>query len=90
MEDCECKQWARIDPPGHPATNHHPNCPHVNDSLIDVWRLHLPGEKGGMVFDQHSHAVDAQEYEAVGDGLEITPEKMHREVYERLPEFEGF
>lgn len=69
-------------------TNHHPKCPHYNDSLMDVWKLaYMDGALA--YFDNEQDAIDAsqEEYE---DEVVITKEKMHREVFEQLPEFDGF
>lgn len=71
--------WARTD--GR-QTNHHPNCPHYNDSLMDVWKVTVDGVS--CYTDNEQDALDT-----VGDGT-ITRERMHREVFEQLPEFEGF
>jgi hypothetical protein len=38
---CECFNWARAHP--GPLTNHHPNCSHYNDSLMDVWKVTVGG-----------------------------------------------
>ncbi len=80
-----CMNWCRDDirvKDGaiHPMTNHHPRCEHVNDSLMDVWRVSLDGSS----YVTHEEPCD------LGDGLKVTPEKMHREIYEHLPEFDGF
>jgi hypothetical protein len=71
--------WARID---GLLTNHHPNCPHYNDSLIDVWRVSYEGS---------SYVVDREPTpDQLGEGEIVTKEKMHREIFENLPEFMGF
>lgn len=71
-------------------TNHHPKCEHVDASLIDVWRVNVPGESGGLIVDSEAAAIDAARDETGEEPLEITKEKMHREIYENLPEFGGF
>jgi len=78
MNECECVNWARADI--YPLTNHHPNCPRFNDSLIDVWKV----EYEGSSYYSDSEPESMDECEA------ITTEKMHREVYDNLEEFEGF
>src|SRR5688572_12638945 len=35
---CPCANWARSINLKY-LTNHHPNCPHYNDSLMDVWKV---------------------------------------------------
>lgn len=87
---CECVNWARD---GRDTLaiggkllipNHNPNCPRYNDSLMDVWR----------VTDGHStcyvdNAQDANDT-AGEEKVKVTLEKMHREIFNNLPEFEGF
>lgn len=68
-------------------TNHHPNCPHYNDSLIDVWYAEIDGNKCFCEDEQSCREIVGEE------GLEtatISQIKMHREVFENLPEFDGF
>lgn len=68
-----------------PMTNHHPNCEHVNASLIDVWKA----SDGPLSF----YTIDEAAAEAEADGCDditISRVKMHREIYENLPEFDGF
>jgi hypothetical protein len=67
--------------------NHHPHCPHYNDSLMDVWKV-SDGASDYYV-DNESDAIYAKEDEARGRAT-ITQEKMHREIFENLPEFDGF
>jgi hypothetical protein len=92
---CDCTTWARnsISAPYHMTgedgllliTNHHERCKHFNDSLIEVWK----------VSDGHSSYYDTSEPDAFDidlDNDEITVEKvtMHKEIYDNLPEFDGF
>lgn len=81
---CECVHWARAVNLKY-LTNHHPNCPHYNDSLIDVWKITV---NGTCYFDNEHEATNAVQ-EEFEDETTITKEKMHREVFEHLPEFEG-
>lgn len=71
-------------------TNHHPNCEHVDASLIDVWRVSIDG--AGYTTDSEANADEAVAlYAEDPDSVPtITKERMHREIYEQLPEFEGF
>lgn len=77
---CKCQLWCRADF-NQPLTNHHPNCPHVDDSLIDVWKIEYDG---ACCYTDDIEGMDIQE------GEKVTKEKMHKEVYEHLPDFEGF
>lgn len=87
---CACQSWCRTDIAFKggkplPCTNHHPNCTRVDESLIDVWKV-----DDGMT---HFYAATAEEasHEALDcEGITITPRKMHREIFEALPEFQGF
>jgi hypothetical protein len=85
-----CELWCRTDiafehGKPRPATNHHPRCEHVDASLIDVWKV---------TDGSSSYYTDSEEdarHEAVGcDDITITKAKMHQEIFEQLPEFEGF
>lgn len=78
---CECKNWARLFDGIHDkGTEHHPNCPRVDDSLIDVWRVSYDGSS--YVTDIEPDDLPACE--------KVTKEKMHREIYDQLPEHVGF
>lgn len=94
---CEiCQNWERVEDPykirtrkGLPVlTNHHPNCPHYNDSLMDVWKVSCHGSN--CYLDNEKDAEQAAETEGSGDTVAIVKTKMHREVFENLPEFDGF
>lgn len=67
--------------------NHHPNCPHYNDSLMDVYKVTVGG-----ISAYNEHLQDAKDTAGTEDENEATIEcvKMHREVFEYLPEFDGF
>ena len=90
---CECLNWPRGITPekwygrsvhGVPLlANHHPNCQHYNDSLIDVWKVTV--DERSCYVDNEQGALDT-----VGDSGLVSKEKMHKEVFEHLPEFEGF
>lgn len=90
---CEtCQNWARD---GRDSLaiggkllmpNHHPNCPRYNDSLMDVWKVTLDG-----VTCYVENEADAKDTSGEDDPKpEISRVKMHREIFENLPEFEGF
>ncbi len=93
---CECHNWARtLDPykiktrTGIPlVTNHHENCPHYNDSLMDVWKVTHGGTS--CYVDNEQDANDTAGAETSGDTVSIVKIKMHREIFENLPEFDGF
>lgn len=82
---CECANWARAVNTKY-LTNHHPHCPHYSDSLIDVWKMVVNGAT--HYFDNEQDVINAAQ-EEFEDETTITKEKMHREAYEQLPEFEG-
>lgn len=66
-----------------------PNQP-KNDT-IDVWRVHEPGRPGGCIFNNEADAILMKQEEwANGFTVEIAKEKMPREEFETLGEFEGF
>ena len=99
MNDCECKNWVRginEDPlyanlksaDGIPLLpNHSPNCPHYNDSLMDVYKVTVGGIS--CFVDNLQDAKDTAGEDDSGE-VELTHEKMHREVFENLREFDGF
>ena len=68
--------------------NHHPNCPHYNDSLMDVWKVSL--DHISCYVDNEQDANDTSGSEGSGDTISIVKMKIHREVFENLPEFDGF
>lgn len=80
---CECAHWARSINPKY-LTNHHENCQHYNDSLMVVWKV-SDGSSSFYVENEQ----DAREMAGCED-LTISQVKIHREVFEHLPEFEGF
>lgn len=87
---CDCKNWCRTDlkfKDGKllPCTKHHPRCVHVDDSLIDVWKV----DDGTTHYFDEDEATARQEAES-GENVTITKVKMHREIYDLLPEFSGF
>lgn len=91
---CECKNWARAESPykfstrsGIPlVTNHHPNCPHYSDSLMDVWKTTVDGVSAYTDNEQDAKDLFGDDWK----NATVTKEKMHREIFENLPEFEGF
>ncbi len=84
-----CMNWARACNPHAPQTNHHPSCEFVDKSLIDVFSVRVPGEEGGCVVESKALA-ERMANEDPAPPLEIVPQKMHRELFEQLPEFAGF
>lgn len=80
LEPCPCTSWAR-DGSG-PLTNHHRRCDHYNDSLIDVWRCEIDG--------RYCYVDNEPDASACDEGVTVTRERMHREVFDNLPEFDGF
>ena len=68
-------------------TNHHPNCEHVDASMIDVWKAELYGSS----FIAESEELVRREAADNPEGeIKISKIRMHREIYENLPEFNGF
>ena len=82
----DCLSWCRTD---GSKTNHHPRCEYVDESLIDVWRVTIPGESTGCICGSEEEAK-ALAGDDPDEPMEITKIKMHREIYENLPEFGGF
>lgn len=87
MQPCECFSWCRTDIQFRdgkplPMTNHHPRCPHVDDSLIDVWRITHEGRK---------LLVDSEPLpEELPDAATVEKIRMHREIFNATPEFQGW
>ena len=79
MMSCECDNWCRD--ASDLLTSHHHRCKHYTDSLIDVWRVTCDGAT--YVTDEEEDTDDVQH------GDIVTKERMHLEIYEQLPEFEG-
>lgn len=74
-----------------PFTNHHPDCPRYNESLIDVWKV--TDGRSWIAFDKEDGAKEELEYCMVDEdagAFWIVKEKMHKETYENLGEFEGW
>lgn len=68
-------------------TNHHANCPHYNESLMDVWKMTVNGVSG---YSDNAQDIEDWKQDEFEDETTVTKEKMHREIFEHLPEFEGF
>lgn len=82
--ECECISWCRASIT--PFTDHHPNCSKFNDSLIDVWKI----EHVFMCdFCYTDNINDLLEYKSDPD-IKITQEKLHKEIYDNMDEFQGF
>lgn len=84
-----CINWCREWSFNQPDTRHHQRCEYVDTSLMDVWRVQTPGDPGGCIVSSERQAREMAT-EDHGASLEVTPQKMHREIYERLEEFAGF
>lgn len=83
---CECAQWARSINRNY-LTNHHENCPRYNDSLMDAWKVTVDGRSAYCEHEQDARETAGDEQR---EEITVTKERMHREVFEHLPEFEGF
>ncbi len=97
MNICECANWARTDlshalksRDGIPlAPNHHPDCTHYNESLMDVWKVTCCGSR--CYVDSEVAAKEMQSLEEAGeDPVTVEKFRMHREIFENLPEFQGY
>lgn len=89
---CEiCQHWARAGAEacinGNLTTDHHANCPRYNDSLMDVYKVTVDGFGACYVEDLEVAKDTAGEDE---EKATIEAIKMHREIFENLPEFDGF
>ena len=71
------------------STNHHVNCPHYNDSLIDVWKI---TDSKITYWTNDEKYINDIAREDFGDlnNIKIIKEKIHKEIYDHLSEFEGF
>lgn len=97
---CECFNWARAglsvlpmikSKDGLPLmTTHHERCPHYNDSLIDVWKVEVGGVSSYNENEQDAIDTAGDDEDSPFEKPVITKEKMHREIFENLPEFDGF
>lgn len=76
--NCICVYWCRTD--GW-LTKHHPNCKHYNDSLMDVWIVDT-GD-GICCVD---NITELGEFEEI---VSIKKSKIHKEVFDYMPEFQG-
>lgn len=76
-----CLNWCRTD---GSMTDHHPRCEYVDESLIDVWKVSYDGRH------YYTDRDPADEPEVLCGDEVITKERMHREIYENLPDFAGF
>lgn len=74
---CKCIYWARTD--GF-LTTHHPNCEHYQKGLIDVWKVTVDGKSCYVEKEQDAIDTKGDDHKAV-----ITKERMHREIFDRLP-----
>lgn len=80
--NCECITWARTDLKSNGQnTLHHPNCKHVNESLMDVYKIKT--EVGICYVD---NIQDAENFEGA---LSFQETKMHKEIFDTLVEFES-
>ena len=82
LKPCLCRNWCRTVNLEY-LTNHHERCEHYDDSLISVWRV----EYDGLSYVTDEEPEWGKDLEG---GETVTKDVMHKEVYEQLPEFEGF
>jgi len=62
----------------------------MSDTEIEVWRVSLPGEKGGYIDRDFEKMVEGLRHMDVGSSLEVHKETMLATKYIALPEFTGF
>jgi hypothetical protein len=88
---CPCVKWARSELSPYPfrgedglpaITNHHPKCEHYNDSLIDMWGITYMGST--------CYTTEEPDPDDFENGEVITKHKIHREIFDQLPEHTGF
>ena len=89
MKQCECINWCRADTE-KPRTNHHYDCEHVDESLIDVWHITLDGCGDGFFTDCQMTVNEYGKYNDDGYVYEVVEKKMHKEIFDRLKEYGGF
>lgn len=79
--NCKCQAWERIDlnPSGY-CPDHHPDCKHFRDSLIDVFKVQCNGSY---------YLTEESPKDLTGEET-VVKMQIHREIYDRLPEFQGF
>jgi len=88
--DCQCVNWCRVSADyngrskdGLPLfTDHHPGCEHYNDSLIKVFKVEYDG--------QRYYTKEKPTKEETDEGEIVTEAMMHSEIFDQLPEFNGF
>lgn len=63
---------------------------HYQDGIIDIWKVTFHGKS--CYFDNEIDATYAatEQYDPLDDVGTIIKETIHREVFEHLPEFDGF
>lgn len=92
---CECINWARVEISPYPwrgatglplVTNHHPNCKHYEDSLVDVWNV----SDGSSTMVLTEEPDIKAEYGECAEDLTVSKSKMHLECVEQLGEHDGF
>jgi len=78
----------------HRCFNYHEKkqaiCMGCEGAEIEVWRVSLPGDKGGYVDRSFQNTVGALEHIDVDDSFEIHKEIMNAGKYLSLSEFQGF
>ena len=63
----------------------------AEEGIIDVWKVTVDGKSCYTDKEQFALYMNIKYFNPLdGPGAVITKLKMHREVYEHLPEFDGF
>jgi hypothetical protein len=90
----KCEVCKKEIPDGHPclcnAENNKSVCMRCEGAEIEVWRVSLPGEKGGYVDRDFDSMIEGLREMDVDSSLEVHKEMMRATAYIALPEFMGF
>ena len=88
MDNCECRNWARVDISADQFfSDHHPKCPKAK--WIKVFKV-SPGKGLNSCCEKDIKNVIIWLEEAEpGDVIEIKISRMQESDYDRLPEYAG-
>ncbi len=105
---CPCAGWAQVNVKSQDreprlyncerhglryVTEHHPNCEHVDDSLVDMIEVRSSLGRGALICDDVAEAKDVLGVESEEEWLRdytFTPIRIHSEALDQMPEFDGF
>lgn len=90
----ECEVCKKEIPDGHTclynAENRKSVCMGCEGVKIEVWRISLPGENGGLIESEFDSMIESLRDMDVDSSLEVHKETMLATAYISLPEFMGF